>query len=98
MRMKIYKIIENRIIIFLSFLSESIKIFLKILNISKIGELYLYNFFCNIKIMNIDLEIKCYSKLFISNFLKNKFNSDIKIDFFYIKLDADRITFSLHLI
>lgn len=45
MRMKIYKIIENRIIIFLSFLSESIKIFLKILNISKIGELYLYNFF-----------------------------------------------------
>lgn len=48
--------------------------------------------------MNIDLEIKCYSNLFISNFLKNKFNSDIKIDFFYIKLDADRITFSLHLI
>lgn len=48
--------------------------------------------------MNIDLEIKCYSNLFISNFLKNKFNLDIKIDFFYIKLDADRITFSLHLI
>ena len=36
-------------------------------------------FFCCNKIINIDLEIKCYSNLLISSFFRNKFNLDINI-------------------
>ena len=41
------------------FVSGLIKIYLIILNISKIRELNLYNFFCSNKIINMNLEIKC---------------------------------------
>ena len=53
-----YKKVE---LIFVSFVSVLIKIYLIILNISKIREINLYNFFCSNKIINIDLKIKCYT-------------------------------------